>query len=199
MKSESKTISNTNALEALITSIIAPLGYELVFAEITRSGQRKLRLFIDHADSIDDKKITLEDCVTVSRALNEPLESSPQIDAVFGDNAYELEVSSPGIDRPLRAEADYNKFKGKTARIHVFRPLESSEIENLNYKEKNPRQKNFIGTLVGLESGKVILKVETQSDLPDVKIPLKLIAKANLEPDFDFKELNKKSLRKENI
>lgn len=209
----------------LIGSIIEPMGYEVVHLEIVTQRQRLLRLYIDRlapeaTEAASLPAIGIEDCVKVTRALDEPLEKFSEIDGVF-KGTYELEVSSPGVDRPLRQAKDYSRFAGREARIHVFRPLSAQELaaepapgsQYEDYQKRNPRQKNFIGTLNGVQNGKVLLTVSTGSDSGSQKkngrisksvkkttnrpegggltiaIPLPLISKANLEPKFDFDSL----------
>ena len=204
-----------------ISSWVQPLGYELVHIELI-PRQKLLRIFIEHLGS---ETVGIEDCVKVTRALDEPLDQMPEINRIFGEGGYELEVSSPGIDRPLRTERDFEKFKGREIRIHTFRPLTGEELANPDYAAKNPKQKNFLGTLKGLQNGRVVLSVNltgghdasqkakkgkpgkkakvsakgavteactsgnagavTNSAEVVVSIPLPLISKANLEPDFD--------------
>lgn len=193
--------SATERLISKIGELIAPLGYEVVHLEVHSSGQRTIRLFIDRLDAASTEGIGIQDCVTVSRALSEPLDAMEEVTAIFKDATYELEVSSPGVDRPLRQEKDFEKFTGREVRIHVYRPLSGEELENVTYAEKNPRQKNFLGRLAGLRNGKVLLSLQTGSiekkkkkskektiqavAAPEVAIPLPMIAKANLEPHFD--------------
>lgn len=199
----------------LIAPFIAPLGYEVVHLEVHVQRQKMLRLFIDWIDSDLSRGIGINDCTQVSRALDEPLETMAELDAVF-KGSFELEVSSPGIDRPLRREKDFERFSGHEVRIHTFRPLTSEEISNGEYLAKNPRQKNFLGTLQGMQNGSVVLALSSndgssggsgkhdtgdrqrkktapathtntgkQASGPQVTIPLTLISKANLEPKFD--------------
>ena len=191
-------------IETKITEWIAPLGYDLVALEASTAGQRKLQLFIDRKfDSNKDNKeqaagtVGIEDCIAVTKAIDEPLDQLPETEKLFAGHSYELEVSSPGIDRPLRTEQDFTSFAGKMARIHVFRPLNAEEIGNAEYQAKNPKQKNFVGTLVGLQEDKKLLIAlnpgtgKTGSEQPKVTIPLALVAKANLEPTFDFNQEKK--------
>jgi ribosome maturation factor RimP len=195
-------------LIAAITPMVAPLGYEIVHLEVVNQREKTLRLFIDKlpqaGDDRADRGIGVEDCVKVTKAIDEPLDALPEVEAIF-KGAYELEVSSPGVDRPLRQEKDYERFSGREARIHVFRPLTTEEIGNAGYLEKNPKQKNFVGTLHGVKNGKVLLtlsrdgasdgkkkKGKAKAAKPEAKqgdevlIPLALISKANLEPDFEI-------------
>ena len=102
--------------------------------------------------------------------------------ALFGEAPYDLEVSSPGTDRPLRAEKDYDRFQGRDARILVFRPLTALELENDVYQQKNPKQKNFLGKLAGTGSNKIWIETQLKER---IAIPFELISKAHLEPNFD--------------
>ncbi len=198
-----------------ISELIHPMSYEVVHLELN-PRQKMLRVFIDHLNRTDG--VGIEDCVKVTHALNEPLDQMPEISEMFGEAGYELEISSPGIDRPLRTERDFEKFKGREIRIHLFRPASGEELGNASYAEKNPKQKNFLGTLKGFFEGKVVLTVNLTGGLDTtqtqkgkkpsksqlkkaekqaansaattnsaeviVSIPLPLISKANLEPDF---------------
>lgn len=183
----------------IIDSVIRPLGYETVHIEIQVHRQKTLRIFIDRLES-SGTPIGIEDCVKVTRALDEPLDQKPELEALF-KGSYELEVSSPGVDRPLRQARDFERFAGQQVRIHVFRPLTVEEMESPEHQRKNPKQKNFLGTLVGLREGKVRLSVSDgqaaskkvrksneRMDRPtEVGIPFELISKANLEPRFEAK------------
>jgi ribosome maturation factor RimP len=204
--------------QAMLLEKLAPLleaqGYELVHIEMQMHHGKVLRLYIDRADSVAAEKlgpIGVEDCANVSRALDEPLEAMPEVDKAFG-GAYELEVSSPGVDRPLRKVRDFEKFSGRDARIHTFRPLSADELGNADYQKRNPKQKNFLGCLSGVvlagpnaseETASVKLTVlasmgktsttkgpakKPAKNQPkdEILLPMSLIAKANIEPDFDF-------------
>jgi ribosome maturation factor RimP len=186
------------------------MGYELVHVEILNARQKTLRVFIDRLaqDSVQPPAtgITIEDCVTVARALDPELDTTPAVDALFNGAGYELEVSSPGVDRPLRSERDYARFLGRDARIHVYRPLTAEELGNPEYAQLNPKQKHFVGTLIGIEGGKVQLSIPLEGSTrgrptkpgkkakplneKKVAIPLSLISKANLEPCFDLGTLS---------
>jgi ribosome maturation factor RimP len=192
--------------QALLLEKLAPLleaqGYELVHLEMQMHHGKVLRLYIDRQDD-SLGPIGVEDCANVSRALDEPLEAMPEIDKSFG-GAYELEVSSPGVDRPLRKVRDFEKFAGRDARIHTFRPLTADEIGNADYQKRNPKQKNFLGRLSGVVENRAVkltvlasMGTSTKGKKPSLKkketertdeilLPLSLIAKANIEPDFDF-------------
>jgi ribosome maturation factor RimP len=192
-----------------LSPLLEVLGYELVHLEMQMHHGKVLRVYIDRHDPKDLEKlgaIGVEDCANVSRALDEPLEAMPELDKAFG-GAYELEVSSPGVDRPLRKVRDFEKFAGRDARIHTFRPLTAGELGNGDYQSRNPKQKNFLGRLSGVagtgvsasvkltvlasmgtasKAKKPSLKKKENERADEILLPLSLIAKANIEPDFDF-------------
>jgi ribosome maturation factor RimP len=111
-------------------------GIELVHTEFQREARgRILRLFIDKTGGV-----TLDDCVNVSRQLGDLL------DVELGDiGAYNLEVTSPGRERPLSKEKDFERFKGRSAKIRTTQPVNG--------------QKNFSGVLLGLSDRTVKLSV----------------------------------------
>jgi len=140
--------------------ILASLGLELVDIEYKREGRAMvLRLFIDREGGI-----TLDDCATVSRELAEILEVEDFISA-----HYTLEVSSPGLNRPLKKTADYERYRGRLIRIKTF--------ELFPDDAGNPR-KTFLGELLALEGGIVRVKL---TEGQTAGIPLEKIAKASLE------------------
>ena len=175
----SRDLKAEDCLMSRLTELLTPLGYELVHVEVQTHRQMILRLFIDKEGGIG-----IEDCAVVSKALDEPLEQLPELAEIFKGAGYELEVSSPGVDRPLRREQDYIRFAGRKIRLNTFRPLGAEELENGPYATQNPRQKNFLGELLGFESGKV--RMRSSIGEAEIRIPLALVAKANLDPDFDF-------------
>jgi ribosome maturation factor RimP len=208
---EESTSHPHHHLIQLISPMVESLGYRVISLEVQSHRQKTLRIFIDYLDESSEKTIGIEDCVKVSQTLDEPLDQLTEITALF-PGGYELEVSSPGVDRPLRLASDFERFAGREIRVHVYRPLTQEEIENPVYQEKNSKQKNFLGTLVGFQKGKVVLltssqtgkevqkhgkksKVKKNTPLTTnsvegntITIPLPLISKANLEPHFNFEE-----------
>ncbi len=139
-------------VRVLLENTLAGLGYEFVDLELTRSGG--FRLFMDKPEGI-----TVEDCVLVSNHLS-------RLFMVENIDYDRLEVSSPGLDRPLKKEADFVRFAGQNAKIKTRLPLEG--------------RKNFAGRMLGFEDGAVQLEVEGKR----VSIPLSSIDKARLEPEI---------------
>ncbi|MBI4572531.1 MAG: ribosome maturation factor RimP [candidate division NC10 bacterium] len=135
--------------------ILAERGLELVEVEFQREGRGWiLRLYMDRAGGV-----TLGDCQQVSEELGDHLDVEDLI-----DHPYHLEVSSPGLDRPLTREADFLRYAGKAVRITTHEAVEG--------------QRNFRGRLAGLEDGMVLLDL---AEGRRVRIPRGLIAKARLE------------------
>lgn len=148
-----------------VRRIAAPLaaqeGMELVDVELGGPGGRQtLRLFIDKAGGV-----SLDDCSAMSRAVSAALDVEDPI-----QGAYDLEVSSPGLDRPLRTADHFRKFAGQKVRVRTFGPI--SNCEN---------RKTFVGILKGYEDGKVAVDVDGKV----FQVPHQQISKANVEPVFD--------------
>ena len=109
-----------------------------------------------------DASPTIEDCERVSRDVSAILDVDETI-----DQSYTLEVSSPGLDRPLRSAADYRRFAGRLAKIVVSQPVD--------------RQTHFEGRLGGIENDAVV--IETKPGKRQL-IPLSLVSRARLEVEF---------------
>jgi ribosome maturation factor RimP len=141
----------------VVQPILQSEGLELVDLEYRREAQGwVLRFYIDREGGV-----TVEDCAEVSGEVGALLEVRDLI-----ANAYILEVSSPGLTRPLKKPEDFNKFRNRLVKMKTFDPIEG--------------RRNFKGILLGLEDEKVRLKIEGQL----YEIPLEGIAKANLEIEF---------------
>lgn len=141
-------------LYSLLERSVTQLGYEMVDLEVSNRG-KLLRLFIDKPDGVN-----IDDCVLVSNQVGNLLSVEHEID-------YDrLEVSSPGLDRVLKKDADFVRFTGQRAQVKVRMPIEG--------------RKNFIGLLKGLDQDDLLLEVEGVQ----LKIPLANIDKARLNPEF---------------
>src|SRR6185295_1853057 len=141
-------------LEKLIEPVVTGLGYELVDVQAANGG-RFLRLFIDKPGGID-----VEDCAALSRQLSRVFE-------VEGVDYDRLEVSSPGLDRPLRKEADFARFAGHRADVKMRTPDASG-------------RRRFVGVLRGAEDGTVAMELEGQT----VRLALDDIERARLVPEL---------------
>lgn len=148
---------------ALADSLLSPQGMELVDVEYKREGRHMvLRLFVDKAGGI-----TLDDCAQVSREFSEILD----VEDFISDN-FTLEVSSPGLNRPLKSDADYDRYRGRLVKIRTY---------ELTEDEAGNRRKTFLGDLEGLAEGIVTLRLREGQV---ARIPLAAIARANLEFEF---------------
>ena len=136
----------------LVETTLAGLGYELVDLEV--SGRGLMRVLLDKPAGI-----TLEDCELVSHQLT-------RLFAVEGVNYDRLEVSSPGLDRPLKKEADFIRFRGGKAQLKLRMPLAG--------------RKNFTGILGEVQDGVLQLEVDGNQ----VLIELSNLDKARLVPIF---------------
>ncbi len=136
----------------LLDGTLSGLGYELVDFEMTPGGG--FRVFIDKVGGI-----TVEDCVSVSNHLT-------RLFMVENVEYERLEVSSPGLDRPLKKEADFVRFKGQLCKVRTRMPVE--------------QQKKFTGRITSFEEGNLTLEVDGRM----VVIPFANIDKARLEPEF---------------
>jgi ribosome maturation factor RimP len=142
-------------LENVITPVVAGMGYELVDLQAANGG-RMLRLFIDKAGGID-----VEDCAAVSRQLSRVLE-------VEGVDYERLEVSSPGLDRPLRKAADFARFAGHKADVRMRTPDPTG-------------RRRFVGVLRGVEGGGVDVELDGETT---VRLALDDLERARLVPEL---------------
>jgi ribosome maturation factor RimP len=153
-----RTAEILTRVRTLAEPILADGGLELVEVEFQRETHGwVLRIYMDKAGGV-----RVDDCQRVSEELGDHLDVEDLI-----DHAYHLEVSSPGLDRPLTRDADFLSFAGKAARITTREAVEG--------------QRNFRGRLAGLRDGAVLLDLD---DGRRVAIPRGLIAKARLHPEF---------------
>lgn len=138
-------------LHDLLKSTVAGLGYELVDVERSPHG-RLIRVFIDKPDGV-----TVDDCVAVSNHLSRLL-------AVENVDYGRLEISSPGLDRPLKKTSDFIRFAGESAKLKLRVALQG--------------QRNFVGVLRGVQDG--VLKLEVDGKVLDLE--LDNLEKARLVP-----------------
>ncbi len=142
---------------ALLQPVFEDVELELVDVTFTKEGNGwYLRIFIDKPGGVD-----IEDCQNVSREIELILDETDPI-----PQSYILEVSSPGIERPLKKPADYDRFSGSLANITTYAPLEG--------------KKNFRGRLIGLRGSDVVLAVNGS----EIIIPFEQVAGAHLEVEF---------------
>ena len=139
-------------LETSLGRVVEQLGYELVDFEMSNRG-RLLRLFIDKSGGV-----TLDDCAIVSNQVSHFL--SVDIDVDYD----RLEISSPGLDRVLKREADFERFVGNRIKVRLRVPVQG--------------RKNFVGLLEGFEQDQVVMR--NANDL--FRFDLNNIEKARLDP-----------------
>ena len=141
-------------LTELFEPVIQSMGYELVGIEFQGSTQHgTLRVYIDHENGIG-----VDDCVAISHQISAILDVEEPI-----QQAYDLEVSSPGINRPLFKAQDYEQYLGHSAKIKMAVPLNG--------------RRNFRGVLQGVIDSR---SVQIMVDNEGYDLPISDIAKANL-------------------
>ncbi|MEL6325267.1 MAG: ribosome maturation factor RimP [Pseudomonadota bacterium] len=142
-------------LETLLTPAIEAEGFECVRIRITGSNAKTLQIMAE----LPDGTMSAENCARLSRALSELLEEKDPI-----PEAFTLEVSSPGIDRPLTRLKDFERWDGFSAKIELTQAVEN--------------QKRFRGQLAGVEDDNVLFDIEGEDET--ALIPFELIAAAKL-------------------
>ncbi len=148
-------------VQTIIEPSVLAMGYELVGVEyLPRGDGGLLRVYIDSPDGI-----TVDDCERVSRQVSGVLDVEDPI-----KGAYTLEVSSPGLARPLFTPEHFRRFSGHTVRIRLDLPIDG--------------RRNITGVLVGCEDGDVLV----QEDGNEKRLPLAAIGKAQLVPDLDLRK-----------
>ena len=148
----------------LIEQTVSGMGYELVDVETSPRG-RLFRVFIDKPEvaGVENAGITIEDCSAVSTQLT-------RLFTVEDVDYDRLEVSSPGLDRPLKKAADYVRFAGGDVQIKLRMPVGN--------------QKNFSGVIVGVRDDRVVLRVGEGAKTVEHEFPLATVDKARLVPKF---------------
>lgn len=148
---------NPDSLNRLLAPAVESLGYELVGVEYQGGGKSGLlRIYVDKPGGI-----TLDDCQKVSHQVSGLLDVE---DPIRGK--YTLEVSSPGLDRPLFNAADFARFAGRQVKVRLLMAMDG--------------RKNFIGELKGLRDGQVLIS----QDGKEIVFPVEQIDKARLVPDI---------------
>lgn len=143
----------------LAEGLLREYDMEVVDVEFQFEGGRWiLRVFIDKEGGV-----TLDDCTSVSRELADLIEAKDVIDL-----HYVLEISSPGLNRPLRKERDFMRSIGKMVKLKMSRPIDGS--------------RNFTGRLTGVRDGTISVLVDDENL---VELPLKEVDKARLKYEFN--------------
>ena len=144
-------------VHGLLETTVTGLGYELVDVERSPRG-RVLRVFIDKPEK--PRGVDIDDCALVSNQLSRVL----TVENVDYDR---LEVSSPGIDRPLKKEADFQRFAGSEITVKLRLPMNG--------------RRNFSGVLLGMRDGQVCV----QAEMGEMAFELANLDKVRVVPKFD--------------
>jgi ribosome maturation factor RimP len=144
-------------LENLVRPVVEGLGYELWELEYSpRRGNALLRLYIDAPHGI-----TLDDCERASRAVSEMLDEADPL-----PDRYALEVSSPGLERPLRTREQFARFVGETVFVELAAPIDG--------------RRRYKGPLAAVDATSLEIVVDGKA----YRLPLTAIRKAHLAPEF---------------
>ncbi len=141
-------------IEEIIADSVAALGYDIVRVLVSGKQRRVLQIMIERRDGAI---ITIDDCTDVSRTVSTLLDVDDPL-----PGAYSLEISSPGIDRPLTRPADFDRFAGFDARVEMRAPIDG--------------RRRFQGKLLGRAGEDVRLEVDGQ----ETRLPLAEIQRAKL-------------------
>jgi len=144
----------SQTIERIITPTVEGMGYELVRLTVSGGHRKTLQVMAERKDGLN---MSLDDCALLSRAVSAVLDVEDPI-----EGAYSLEVSSPGIDRPLVRAKDYQRFAGFEAKLETRAPIDG--------------RKRFKGRLKGLDGAAVKIDVEGA----ELALPLEEIEKAKL-------------------
>jgi ribosome maturation factor RimP len=147
-------ISQLSHLQPIIEPAVEAAGYRLVRLRLVAGRTKTLQIMAERPDGT----MNVDDCAKLSRALSEFLDAEDPI-----EGEYDLEVSSPGIDRPLTRQSDFARWAGHEARVELVNPDETG-------------RKKFKGMLLGLDGNDVMLDVEGNR----FKFPFRSIAEAKL-------------------
>ncbi|MGQ0740688.1 MAG: ribosome maturation factor RimP [Alphaproteobacteria bacterium] len=144
-------------LESLLAPAVEAAGYRLVRFRVLAGQRKTLQVMAERKDGHMD----VEDCAALSRALSQVLDAADPI-----EGEYVLEVSSPGIERPLTALEDFARFAGHDARIELKMPFAG--------------RRRYRGVLAGTEGEEVLLIVEEGKEKQTARFPLHVIEEAKL-------------------
>lgn len=156
-------------LQALITPVVEDHGLGVVVLKVTGSDKHgtTLQIMVEHPET---GKVTLDECASVSREISALLDVEDPI-----AEAFRLEVSSPGIDRPLVKPQDYENYKGLEAKLEIEPPMDG--------------RKRFRGKLIGIENNNVSIEI----DSGEAVIPFATIQKAKLVMTDELLKLTSKT------
>ena len=155
--------------ESLVRPVLEQAGLELVGCELVREqGGWILRVFIDKEGGV-----IVDDCATASRAISGVLDVDDVVPA-----RYNLEVSSPGLNRPLSRPEDFDKFKGQKIKLRTTEPIDG--------------RGNYHGVLLGMRGNDILVNV----DGTEYAVPMEKLQKARLAYEFPHKNKKEGSKRR---
>jgi ribosome maturation factor RimP len=147
-------------VRAIAARVTGGRGFELVDVEVKRRpGGELVRLFVDKPGGIG-----LDDLQSVSEEVSAILDAEDPL-----QTSYTLEVSSPGLDRPLRSEEDYRRFSGRLAKLSSYEPIDG--------------RRHWTGRIVAADGGVVSVRLEREGSVV-VQIPFEKIAHGRLEVEL---------------
>ncbi|WP_027963227.1 ribosome maturation factor RimP [Halalkalibacillus halophilus] len=150
-----------HATEEIVQPIVEELSLELVEVEFVKEGKNHfLRVYVDKDGGVD-----IEDCEKVSEKLSEKLDEEDPI-----EQAYYLEVSSPGVERKLKKKEDFTKFTGSHIFVKTYEPIDG--------------EKEFYGDLKDFVNDEVILIVKIKTREKEIVIPYEKVANAHIAVSF---------------
>ncbi len=146
----------------LFEPVVAGMGFDLIEIEhFPNPKHGVLRLYIDKPEGSDSAAVVIEDCSAVSRQISALIDVEDPIRGQFN-----LEVSSPGLDRPLRRLKDFQRFTGSLVKLKTVMPLQG--------------QRNFSGRLREASEDVVVLETDTE----EISLPMSAIEKARIVPEY---------------
>jgi ribosome maturation factor RimP len=158
MSGDVETMAKVSELQSLIEPVAQSLGYSVVRVRLSAAHQPVLQVMAERADG----SMEVEDCARLSRAISALFD---EVDPI--ESEYSLEVSSPGIDRPLTRRRDFEAYAGHEARLELRAPLDG--------------RKRVKGTLKGLSGEDVLIETMGAEHVPAIlRVPFSLIGDAKL-------------------
>jgi ribosome maturation factor RimP len=141
----------------LFEPVVNGMGYDLIEIEhFPNPKHGVLRLYIDKEDGV-----TVDDCSSVSHQISALIDVEEPVSGHFN-----LEISSPGLDRPLRRLKDFQRFTGSLVKLKTARPLEG--------------QRNFRGRLLEADEDKVVIETDDE----EISLPMSVVEKARIVPEY---------------
>jgi len=155
--------STIRILEELIEPIVKVNNLNFVDIEYIKEGNDWiLRVFVEN----EEGDLTIDQLSNLSRLISQKLDEEDPI-----DKRYFLEVSSPGVERPLKSASDYERFIGENIKVSTYRKINNN--------------KEFIGELIGIDENKVVT-IKLKDSEEEIKLKFADISKANLHEEFNF-------------